>query len=296
MSDVSLNTPLLEPHTLFDLPLDQITVPDNRARDLDPAWAEALAGLVRAQGLTNPITVRHMGDHYALVTGLHRLEAFRLLGGDAIPAQLSPAQTDDEARLEEVMENLGRNELIALDRCHHLYELKQVYERMYPETKNGGDHGNQHTGGRTKSFRSAMDDGEPTAIFGFAKVTADKVGLSERAIQIAVSIWSKLTPETREALRGTRIATKQSDLKLLAAQDTRMQQRIMDLIGLPDTEIDSVQDALDALGRDNAVSDVERKFNAIGKVFSALTDNYFDRIIADNEERIIASLRYRGRI
>jgi len=37
---------------------------------------------------------------------------------ETIAARVSDAETDDQARLQEVMENLGRNELIALDRCH----------------------------------------------------------------------------------------------------------------------------------------------------------------------------------
>lgn len=86
MSEISPDTDLIEPNALFDLPLGMVRVPKNRARDLDPEWAEALAGLVRAQGLTNPITVRWLDDHYELVTGLHRLEAFRLLDADDIPA------------------------------------------------------------------------------------------------------------------------------------------------------------------------------------------------------------------
>jgi len=289
MSDDIEHSRPIEPNTLFCLPLDLITVPSDRARDLDPEWAEALAGLVRAQGLTNPITVRHMGDHYVLVTGLHRLAAFRLLGSDEIPVQLSNATTDDEARLEEVMENLGRNELIALDRCHHLYELKAVYERMYPETKHGA-------ATKRQTLPLSTEEADEIGVFGFAKATADKIGLGERAIKMAVKIWSDLTPETRAQLRSTRIATKQSELKLLSAQDARMQQRIMDLIDLPDAKIDTVQGALDHISQGHVTSDVERKFGAFSKMFSALEDADFDRILIANEERIIASLKQRGRI
>ena len=116
-----------------DLRLDAIDVPQDRARDFDPVWAEALSSIIKEQGLQHPITVRPVGDRYSLVAGLHRYYA-HLIGGQAesIPAFVSEAQTDDEARLQEVMENLGRHELIALDRCHHLYELKQVWERMTP--------------------------------------------------------------------------------------------------------------------------------------------------------------------
>ena len=126
-------------HAAFEVPLSEIDIPADRARDLDPAWAEALAGMIAERGLINPITVRIVDGRKRLVTGLHRHAAFVLLKREAIPVRISAAASDDEARLEEVMENLGRNELKALDRCHHLYELKQVYEALYPEAKHGGD-------------------------------------------------------------------------------------------------------------------------------------------------------------
>ena len=123
---------------ILELPLASIEVGSDRARDLDPAWAEGLAGSIDTQGLIQPIVVRPLDGRYGLVAGLHRLEAFRLLGRETIPAVLHALFTADEAKLAEVMENLARNELIALDRCHHLFELKQVWERLHPDFANGG--------------------------------------------------------------------------------------------------------------------------------------------------------------
>ncbi len=306
-----MNSPIekAEPGLLFEVPLSQITVPEDRARDLDADWAEALAGLIRAQGLTNPITLRITDGHFRLVTGLHRLEAFRLLGIDEIPAQLSGAVSDDEARLEEVMENLGRNELIALDRCHHLYELKRVYERLYPEAKHGGDHGNQNKGAKWKSlplaseagkpqtFRSANQDRDELQIFGFAKATADAIGLGERSIRLAVKIWSDLTRSSRLRLAGSLIARKQSELKLLSEQSAPMQMKVLDLIlAATDAPATSVQGALDYLQKGHPVSDVERKFAVLAKSIAALSDDNFDRLVGENEDRIIENLKRRGRI
>jgi len=87
----------------------QIDVPDDRARGFDPAWAAALAAMIAAQGLLQPILVRLLpGGRYALVAGLHRLRAFGLLGRASIPVHISAAGSDDAARLDEVRENLGR--------------------------------------------------------------------------------------------------------------------------------------------------------------------------------------------
>ncbi|QQM29078.1 ParB N-terminal domain-containing protein [Martelella lutilitoris] len=267
----------------FELPLDQIAIPDDRARDFDPAWAQALGQLISAQGQINAITVRKSNDGYSLVTGLRRLEAHRLIGLETIRVRLSTAANDDEARLEEVMENLGRNELNALDRCHHLYELKQVYERLHPETRAG-------TAGALARHGAANE------IFSFAVDIAEKIGLSTRAIQIAVKIWKDLTPVSRARLAGTAIAEKQTELKLLSAQAGPLQKKVLDLVLSEEHKAKSIQEALDYLNNGVAVAPTEKKFLTISKTISELPDETFDRLMLANEERVIASLRRRGRI
>lgn len=268
---------------LPDLPLDAIDLPENRARDFDPVWAEALAGIIRQQGLLNPITVRPVGDRYRLVAGLHRYYAHLFMGDQAtIAARVSEAETDDEARLQEVMENLGRNELIALDRCHHLYELKVVWERMYPETKAGV------AGANAKH-------GHANEIFSFAAATAERIGLSQRSIQIAVKIWTGLAPQTRTRLRGTDLARKQTELKALTELSPVKQAKVMDLI-LGDAEVDNVAQALEHLANGVVPNALEKRFTAVSRSFAALDEATFDNVIAAHEERVIASLKRRGRI
>lgn len=269
--------------TLLEIPLADIDIPDDRARDLDATWAEALGAIIAAQGLTNPVTVRQVDGRYRLVTGLHRLEAIRQLGWETITARVSTARDDDEARLEEVMENLGRAELNALDRCHHLYDLKQVYERLHPETKNGAQGG---VGGKRNE----------NEIFAFSVDAAEKIGLSRRSIEIAVAIWSKLTPASRARCAGTWLAGKQSELKLLSAQKPPIQKKVLDLILADPPEADNVQAALDYLESGVKLTDVEKKFLTFSRAFAALPEPDFDRLLSANEERVMASLKRRGRI
>lgn len=47
---------------ILEIPLASIEVGTDRARDLDPFWAEGLAGIIAAQGLMTPILVRAKGD------------------------------------------------------------------------------------------------------------------------------------------------------------------------------------------------------------------------------------------
>lgn len=267
------------------LPLDLIDVPKNRARGFDAASAKALAAIIAAQGLMHPIRVRTNGERYTLVAGLHRLEAHRINGAETIAATLSEASNDDETRLEEVMENLGRGELIALDRCQHLYELKVAYERLHPETVAGS------AGANARHKNSASE------IFSFAETTAEKMGLSKRAIQIAVKIWTDLTPASRLRLIGTDLARKQTELKALSEQKPAMQARILELIESEEhPAVQNVAQAISHLEGTLPVTAVERMVRTIRTGLKELPDASFDLLVVENEERIIASLKRTGRI
>lgn len=283
--------PTLPTFDLHDLPLASIIVPETRARDLDPAWVEALSRLIEAQGLFHPIMVRPTEGEfrkYHLVSGLHRLRAFEALGRPSIPAFLSAAASDDEARLDEVMENLGRQELIALDRCHHLYELKQVWQAMHPAATRGGDR---------KSIKVQtlhFDPSEPE-IFGFAESVAERIGLSRRTIFAAVKIWTGLTAASRRRLVGTDLAHKQTELKALSEESPARQAKILDLIlGEDHPDIGNVAAAIVFLSDGVTPTAVERRFQAVSRSFGALDDLTFDNVVAAHEERVIASLKRRG--
>lgn len=270
---------------VIDLPLADIVVPADRARDFDESNAQALAALIQSQGLFHPIRVRPDGGKYHLVSGLHRLRAFEINGAKRIPATVSGADSDDAARLEEVMENLGRGELIALDRCHHLYELKVSYERLHPETVAG-------TAGANARHGNAASE-----IFSFAEVTAEKMGLSKRSIQIAVKIWTDLSGSSRLRLSGTGLATKQTELKALSEQKPAIQTKILDLILSDDhPDIQNVAGALEFLEGGVDLTPIEKRYRVISKGFKSLSDSSLDRLLTENEERVIASLKRRGRI
>lgn len=293
--------------------LSDIEIPEDRARDLDMDWAQALAFMIAAQGLINPITVRMVNGTPRLVAGLHRYTAFGLLEWDNIPARISNAESDDEARLEEVMENLGRNELNALDRSHHLYELKQVYERLHPETKAG-------TAGALAKHGSANE------IFSFASDMAEKIGLSRRSIELAVKIWKDLAVVSRQRCAGTWLADHQAGLKLLSEQSHVDQAKALDLLFSNPPKATSVQDALSIVANGSAKTATEKKvetvkntlknlpdtvvasvvderlaemrksIDVLSKFFGKLEDAELDKVVEQNEERIIASLQRRGAI
>lgn len=72
--------------------LEDIYVPMKLRRELDVAKIEALAESIIDNGLQTPIQVRRDKERYVLVTGLHRLEAVRVLGEAEIEAFIVSAR------------------------------------------------------------------------------------------------------------------------------------------------------------------------------------------------------------
>src|SRR5690349_7292916 len=99
--------------TQFPIAIDDITIGDRRA--VNAAAVKRLADSIDQIGLRHPITVREKGEKYLLVAGRHRLEAFRKLGREFVPASIVK-RTNDEARLWEISENLHRADLTKLER------------------------------------------------------------------------------------------------------------------------------------------------------------------------------------
>jgi ParB family chromosome partitioning protein len=205
-------------------PIEDIDVGD-RLRDLDEAWVAALAGMIKAEGQLQDIELVRSGNRHRLSFGAHRLAACKLLGLEHVPSKIMETETDHpelEIRLHEVMENIGRRELSALDRAGHLAELKRIYEALNPSSKRG-------VAGAKKKHNPA------TAIFAVADEIAGKIGLSERSVFAAIALWDGLLPETRKALAGTWLADHQAQLSQLSRIEPKAQSKIVSLL-LPPKE------------------------------------------------------------
>jgi sulfiredoxin len=74
------------------VPVDQIYVPAQLRRTLDPEKVQRLAEDILSAGQKTPIQLRRDGERFVLVTGLHRLEAMRALGESAIESLIVRAR------------------------------------------------------------------------------------------------------------------------------------------------------------------------------------------------------------
>lgn len=232
----------------------------NRLRPINPAHVSMLAQNIAESRLRHPIEVVAKGDRYKLIAGGHRVAAFQQLKRPLINAEIYEA-TVDEARLAEIDENLIRHELNPLDRAVFLAERKQLWEKLHPESKRGGD----------RRSKAAQDQTEIISVWSFAKETAEKIGLTDRAIRLAVSIATGLTAETRAAIAGTYITNRQTDLLALSKLTPAQQKKaVAGLLG-EGPKWHSVGEALQAISGRVAkpVSGYDRLVTAWNKATAA---------------------------
>lgn len=203
-----------------------------RLRAVDDGYAALLAENIRETGrLRQPIEVRAAkSGGFRLIAGAHRLAACTLLEWSAIPAFIFEA-TEDEARLAEIDENLVRHELNPLDRATFLFERKTIYERLNPDTKAGV------AGGKARQ-------GSANEIVSFARDTAERVGLTDRTIQLAVKIATGLAPDVKGAVAGTAIAKTQAELLALAKLGPAEQRAVLGMLLGDAPKAKSVREAM----------------------------------------------------
>jgi ParB family chromosome partitioning protein len=233
--------------TEFDCPIDKIDA-SGRLRPADPARVAAQAVMFEDDGQLQAIEVRPRGDGFKLTFGLHRLEAAKQLGWVTIRA-VEKDRSEPEARLAEIDENLGRNELSAIDRAIFLAERKRVWEKLHPETRQGAAPKGKNKVAKLATFTQR-----------FTADVAERCGLSERTVRRACQLADDLG-ELIAVLRGTPLADNQAQLFALARLDPAQRRRVAKLIG--SGEAPSLSAALSAAGLKTAIDPEEAAFRAL---------------------------------
>lgn len=219
-----------------DLKIEEVEI-GVRKRAVDEEWVAVLAELIGNDGQNTPIEVwRDEAGKHHLAAGRHRIAAKRKLGHETIRASVFEPETHDpqaEGTLHEVVENLARNELNALDRAAHLYWFKVIYEDLHPDTRRGV------AGGKARQ-NSASDN------LSVADVAAEKTGFDKRTIQRAVAIYTNLKPAVRDKLAGTWLASHQSQLQALSKVPQDQQAAVVKRLTKKDAVEKTVADAVAA--------------------------------------------------
>lgn len=109
-----------------EIALDRIVPdPEQPRRTFDPDRLEELAASIRAEGVLQPIVVRYDGDAdtYVIVHGERRWRASGLAGIAVIPALIRDVPSERRL-LQQLMENIVRDDLNAVDRATALRSLR----------------------------------------------------------------------------------------------------------------------------------------------------------------------------
>jgi ParB family chromosome partitioning protein len=189
--------------------ISSIRIPAGRR---DPHNVEQLAQSIEEVGLLNAITVT---ESHVLIAGRNRLEACRSLGWEEVEVNVV-ALDKIRAELAEIDENIVRNELTALERSEQMKRGKEIYEALHPETKKGGDRGNQYTGGKDRLSET----------ISFSHDTSAKTGLTARSIQQDVQIATGITEDVKRDIADTPIADSKTDLLKLSRHEPSAQRQI----------------------------------------------------------------------
>lgn len=213
------------------LPLTEIIVAD-RLRETDEAQVELLAENMAQRGLRNPIEVRPLGDgRFELVAGMHRLTAARRLGWTTIAAHVVAIETQAEARLLEIEENLVRHDLTELDRAVFLAEWKALY------TEQSGARGRGRPSKKIRQESSQLP-------LPFGEAVKDRLRLSARSVNAAVKRATSIPEAVRKAISGTWIADHAAQLDALAKLDAATQMRVARALTAPEHPAKNVAAAL----------------------------------------------------
>lgn len=222
----------------------------DRLRPIDPDYAAFIAASVEEKGVQTPIVVAPRGDTFKLAEGGHRHAAFGLLGLTELEVGKHVVIEEmDEAqrKLREIDENLVRRELNPLDRALFLAKRQEIYEEINKVAGHGGSR---------KAEKFAEEGKSQTLRLGFAprfsQDVADKVGLSERAVQLALHIAKSLDPVAVKKLRGTKIEGNQQ--ALLSLCDLPADKQIAAARVIAEGEAKTVSEARIAIGVDKAPS------------------------------------------
>ena len=168
-------------------------------REVTPKAIEEMAQSITAVGLLNPIT---LDQNSTLVAGLHRLEAAKLLGWTEIECNII-GMDGLQAELAEIDENIVRTRLNRQELGEQLLRRKDIYEMLHPETRQG-----MRNGQTAKSANLAS-----LGTKSFAQDTAEKTGMSKRAVSRLLQIANNLSADAKQIVKANDM-TQDTALKL----------------------------------------------------------------------------------
>lgn len=200
--------------------IDEIIIGKRKRSQHSENKVNELAESIDGIGLMNPITI---DQNKKLITGYHRILAFTKLGKKEIPYRMTTLTDPLKLELQEIDENLIREEVIYLEWCELLVRRQEIFEEMHPETKHGGDR-------KSIDFKSKRQIGVLKNEKTFTEDIGDKTGKSQRTIERATKVAKDILPELKKAIKTTKFANRKTDLRTVSEMEKDKQEELLDTI------------------------------------------------------------------
>ena len=260
----------------------------DRLRSIDEKKVAELAKSIEEIGLINPVSINTNNE---LRAGLHRIEAFKLLGKDEIDVIIIENIGKLQEELIEIDENLIRAELGYIERGDFLKRRKEIYEELYPETK-VGQYGGGHNGIGTK-YKTENET------ISFSVDTANKTGKSERTIEQDVQISTVLDDTEKKIIKDVDLP-KIETLKYirLKKKDPEKAKKVLSKIESEETsKVDVAKSVVESEDISNIVCadtfDGTKTLYTIG--YSGKTIETFIQLLKENNISLLIDVRDSGK-
>lgn len=221
---------------IIDVRLDEIFVPEDRGREVKDDVVSLYALRLRKGRTLQTIEVRRTPNGalpFTLVSGAHRLAAYKKVGMEKTYAALFTGNKD-EAKEAEIGENLFRNELSALERIYNVAEYRQLFEKSHGAVVRGNPNFN-NSAKLAELDILGNEEGSEDARF-FDRVL-DRLQLSRRTAARLCSIAKRLQPSLRTVLTGSVLEDNQAVIERLSGLEPAMQNAYAKALAANDCDI-----------------------------------------------------------
>lgn len=243
----------------------------DRLRPIDPVWAEALGGIMAAEGQRTPIEVCRLPGKagFRLVTGGHR-HAGAKLKGLMLRAEIVDNDATDR-RLREISENLHRRDLDPIDRATFVAELVDVHKARAGINREQDGRAASANARWQKVIQAEAEDTNDTMsfVYGWSDRVADQLGFSKRTVERDLLLIRRIPASVIDALRRADhpVLRNGGQLRALAKLDDSAQRKVLGLLLHHDMQIagapfSSVSAAVAAMADKQAPSPDAKRLSA----------------------------------
>ncbi len=153
---------------VIKIPIDSIKV-NRRMRRTDEGKVQDLCESIKNLGLLHPISLAIKNGEYILLSGLHRVESFKLLNRTTIPATVRES-TEHIDQLIECEENLIRSDLNSIQESRFMVRREELLIALGRKAVVGN---NQYTEGKLTNEELARQSGFTKRLYQYKKAIAN---------------------------------------------------------------------------------------------------------------------------